>query len=119
MSSYLLDSGVIIWFLRGRSQTVELLGGLSRTGDLGCYTPSIIEVMVGARKKEEEVTQDFLHQLKLYPVGEQVALLAAEYIIQFPAGQQSCIRGDPVAVKLQSQPAVELKLQCLLRLFTH
>ena len=46
-------------------------------------------------------------------VGEQVARYGAETedIVKFTIGQQSGIRGDNGAAKLQRQPAVEIELE--------
>ena len=77
MMKYLVDSDVIIWYLRGRSKTVELIEHLLEDGTLACSVLSIFEVMRGARAEEIEDTEGFLRTLEVLPVTEEVPYLAA------------------------------------------
>jgi len=57
MTNYLLDTTVIIDYLRGRPEVVGLIKRLFAEGSsLGCCPINIIEVYAGMRKKEREGT---------------------------------------------------------------
>ena len=71
MSSYLLDSDVIIWYLRGREDTRNLMQDIQRAGVPFCTSLSITEVVLGMRKREEDVTREFLDSLEVIPVGRR------------------------------------------------
>jgi predicted nucleic acid-binding protein len=51
MSSFLLDSDVIIWHLRGRSDVTQILRGLQKFGVPACSALSVIEVQLGVKKE--------------------------------------------------------------------
>lgn len=53
MAKFLIDSDVIIWFLRGKKETIELLEKLQKLGVPACSPISIIEVQMGVKKGEE------------------------------------------------------------------
>ena len=82
MADYLLDSDVIIWFLRGRTEAVDLVKNLSGRGVLGCSALSIIEVLGGVKPKDEPSTEAFLDTLRSYPVDRSTARQAAGLIRQ-------------------------------------
>lgn len=83
MADYLLDSDVILWFLRGRGDAVALVKELSARGMLGCSALSLIEVLMGVRPKDELATEAFLGSLRAYPVDRPVATRAASLIRQY------------------------------------
>lgn len=88
MSKYLLDSDIIIWCLRGRKETIELVKKIQDEGIPACCALSVIEIMLGAKKREEKTTQAFLDALDVYAVDKNVANLAAKYIRDYkPKGQ--------------------------------
>lgn len=60
MSLYLLDSDIIIWYLRGREETHQLMQDIQRVSVPSCSSLSITEVVLGMKKKEEKVTREFL-----------------------------------------------------------
>ena len=78
MARYLLDTTVIIDFLRGKESIVSLLKGLADEGSsLGCCPINIAEVYSGMRE-EREVTEEFLDCLEFYPITREVAKMAGE-----------------------------------------
>lgn len=81
MSNYLLDSDVIIWFLRGRQEVVSLLKGLATERLLGCSPLSIIEIRLGVKKGEENATQLFFDAIKTWEIDKRIAEQAADYIL--------------------------------------
>lgn len=78
LNGYLLDSDVIIDFLRHKQEAVDLLKTLIGQGSVGCSSLSIIEVAGGMRPSEEKATYALLRGLKLYPVSEKIGWLAAQ-----------------------------------------
>jgi tRNA(fMet)-specific endonuclease VapC len=77
MTTYLLDTSVIIDALNGKKNRRQLLRELSAAGNvLACCPINITEVYAGLRPKEEEGTARFLHTLQLYPITWAVAEVA-------------------------------------------
>ena len=83
MSEYLLDSDIIIWYLRGRKEVVELVRRLKVESIPGCSPLSVIEVQIGVKKGEEQATNLFLEALREYPVTREIAKLGASYIKKY------------------------------------
>ena len=79
MANFLLDSDVLIWLLRGRAETVELVERLQRetAAALACSALSILEIWTGVRPGEERKTQLLLEPLKVMPVDSTIARHAA------------------------------------------
>ncbi len=83
LSRFLIDSDVIIWFLRGRKETISLLEKLGRAGIPACSPISIIEVRLGMKKDEEKETSQFLDSLEIYPLDRKIANLAGEFMRRY------------------------------------
>ena len=80
---HLLDSDVLIWFLRGRKGAVALIKELKEAAIPGCSTLSVLEVMGWVKREEEEGTREFLQSLQLYSFEEEASFLAAQYLRQY------------------------------------
>ncbi len=80
MSKVLLDTDVIIWFLRGRQDTRRWLEELRVHGVPCCSTLSVTEVVLGMRPKEETDTRAFLDAMEVIPPNRGVAWLAGTLI---------------------------------------
>jgi predicted nucleic acid-binding protein len=83
MNGYLLDSDILIWYLRGGPEIVKKVKLLGSKDYLGCSVISILEVEAGMKPGEEEKTIAFLEGLRSYPIDKSVARKAAAYIRQF------------------------------------
>jgi predicted nucleic acid-binding protein len=83
VNDYLLDSDVIIWFLRGREEVVTLVKSLAKEKLLGCSPLSIIEIKLGMKKGEEDATNLFFDAIKVWEINKQIAEEAANYILSF------------------------------------
>ncbi len=83
LSRFLIDSDVIIWFLRGRKETISLLEKLGRTGISACSPISIVEVLLGMKKGEDKETSQFLDSLEIYPIDREIATLAGEFMRRY------------------------------------
>jgi predicted nucleic acid-binding protein len=82
MARYLLDTDVLIWVLRNRRETVDLLSHLSEeSGEApACSALSILEVWSGIRTSEIHKTGVFLDALQAIPIDGVVARQAAELL---------------------------------------
>jgi predicted nucleic acid-binding protein len=77
VTTYLLDTSVIIDVLNDKRGRRELLLGLVRQGHLlACCPVNVIEVCAGLRAKEEAATEEFLRSLEFYHLTWPVARLA-------------------------------------------
>ncbi|MGH9828218.1 MAG: type II toxin-antitoxin system VapC family toxin [Blastocatellia bacterium] len=74
MTTYLLDTSVIIDVLNGKRNRDALLKGLLDQGDLlACCPVNISEVYAGMRPKEQAATEAFLQSLDYYEITWDVA----------------------------------------------
>jgi predicted nucleic acid-binding protein len=84
MTTYLLDTSVIIDVLNGKRNRDALLRSLLSQGDLlACCAVNISEVYGGMRPKEEAKTESLLQSLEYYEinwdVAKQAGLLKRDY----------------------------------------
>ena len=79
MDRYLLDSDVIIWNLRGRIETTEMMEGLLADGGglLASSALSVLEVWAGVRSGEADIISDLFSGFDVIPVNGVVARRAA------------------------------------------
>src|SRR5215216_2368110 len=81
----LLDSDVLIEYLRGRKEAVGYLEGI--TSDLYVSVISVAELFAGVRgNEEEESLTQFLLAFTVLPVTEKVACLGGIYRRDFGPG---------------------------------
>ena len=74
MTTYLLDTSVIIDVLNGKRDREALLKGLLSQGDLlACCAVNVSEVYAGMRPKEETKTEALLQSLDYYEIKWEVA----------------------------------------------
>jgi predicted nucleic acid-binding protein len=80
LPDYLLDSTVIIDYLRDKSGVPELLEKFCMEGGLLCCCPvNIVEVYAGMKDKEKVATDEFLNSLECYETDREIANLAGEF----------------------------------------
>ncbi len=78
----LLDTDVLIEYLRGRAKAIEYLEGL--TSDLSISVISVAELFTGVKGDEEErALKQFLLVFSILPVTEKVARLGGLYRRQY------------------------------------
>ena len=80
MNRVLLDSDVIIWYLRGRESTRAWVRQLSQYDVPCCSTLSVTEVVAGMRQREETATREFLQALRAVDVDRNIAWQAGKLI---------------------------------------
>jgi predicted nucleic acid-binding protein len=74
MTTYLLDTSVIIDVLNGKRDREALLKGLLSQGDmLACCAVNVSEIYAGMRPKEEVKTEALLQSLDYYEINWEVA----------------------------------------------
>lgn len=83
MSGYLLGSNVLIRYLRGRRDAVELLEALAQRGSLLCSAISVLEVQAGVKRQAEDRTNAFLEGLEVCPMDRDDANQAGAYIREY------------------------------------
>lgn len=83
MPKFLIDSDVLIWFLRGQKQVVELMDVLKKLGAAACSSISVVEIQSGVKKGEEIKTNQLLDSLVTYPINKEIAYLAGDLIREY------------------------------------
>ena len=83
MDKPLLDSDVIIWYLRGREHARQWVNDLKKGGVPCCSVLSVTEIVIGMRPKEANVTRAFLEALDIVPVDRAIAWRSGELIQRY------------------------------------
>ena len=79
MADFLLDSSVLIDYLRGRSDVIERVQALADEGHrLGICAVNVAEVFSGMFEHEREVTERFLGWLDFIDITYDTARMAGE-----------------------------------------
>lgn len=76
--SALIDTSVLIDYLRGHQGAASRLEGERARGPLHASEISRLEVLAGMRNAEQEATRGLLHSLSWHPVDAEVAEKAGE-----------------------------------------
>ncbi len=76
----LLDTDLIIWFLRGREHARRWIQELRKAGVPSCSALSVTEVAAGMRPGEESDTRALLGALNVIPVDREIAWRAGTLI---------------------------------------
>lgn len=76
----LIDSDIIIWFLRGKEEFVKNLSDLIRTSQVFVSPISIAEIYAGAKKKEENIIKEFFELLQVIEISNETAKAAGNFI---------------------------------------
>lgn len=81
MAEILLDSDVIITWLRGTLPVAQLIPGLLRDGHVLSWTPvSVAEIFAGARKGEERQLENLFLVLETLALSADVGRKAGQYL---------------------------------------
>jgi len=80
---YLLDTDVLVAYLRGYTQTVDLLKVLARNGALfSLSVVTVVEIEAGVRSSERAKTGELLDNLEIHPLDVSTAHLAGSFLRQ-------------------------------------
>ena len=81
MPEILLDSDVIIAWLRGHDPFAELIPGLVERGNVLNWTPvSVAEIYAGVRKGEENRIENLFLVLEALPLSAEIGTKAGRYL---------------------------------------
>ncbi|MCB8915573.1 MAG: type II toxin-antitoxin system VapC family toxin [Thermoleophilales bacterium] len=91
----LLDTSVIVDFLRGRLDAVRLLTELTEKREpLLSSEVTRFELLAGVRGEEEQALERFFQAIEWIPVGEPVSCLAGDLARKFQASHSGIDTAD-------------------------
>src|SRR3989344_126842 len=79
MNKFLVDSDVVIWYLKGRDKEVKFLKELSQKGQLLFSVVTITEVRVGLTKNAAKVIKNLKYIFMPVDITPQIAEIAGEF----------------------------------------
>jgi len=82
-NSVLIDSDVLIWWLRGRQDVVKKLSSLLPEIKIITTPVTVAEIWAGARKSEEQIMEELFRNIEVIDIDEQIGKLAGNYIKQY------------------------------------
>ena len=89
MRAHLLDTDVLIDFLRGRRAARALVESFESAGEVPLISiVSVAELIAGMKAGEEEATMRFLAILGKIPIAEEVAFTAGRLLSTFQQGHR-------------------------------
>ena len=81
MAEFLLDSDVIIAWLRGQDPVAEVVPALLEGKDVLLWTPvSVAEIFAGARKGEKKQLEGLFLVLETLPLSAEIGKKAGDYM---------------------------------------
>lgn len=80
MDKCLVDTDALIWYLRGRPETVDLLRKAAGEFELAASVISRTEILLGMKEVERPATMALLDSLTAYTITPRIADLAGELI---------------------------------------
>ena len=80
MTTYLLDTGLVLRHLRGQQPTVQFMRGMGRLGRLAIASVTRLEVHAGMQPEERYVTQKLLTRLTTIDLDREIADRAGDMI---------------------------------------
>ena len=79
MDKFLVDSDIIIWYLKGRDKEVQLLEELSEKGELFTSVVTIAEIRAGLTKDAKKIILELKNIFKPLDITEEIAELTGEF----------------------------------------
>lgn len=83
-SNFLLDTGIIIRYLRKNRRAADLLDYLEEIGQISVSAITYMEILIGCKPHEEEATILFFDRVPPVTVSQEVAQKAASLIKSYP-----------------------------------
>lgn len=84
MAGVILDSDVLIWWLRGREDVVEKIKAFLRDGEKLYITPvNVAEIWAGLRKNEERKVKMIFEVVEVLNIDFEVGRLAGDYLNKY------------------------------------
>ena len=84
-NNFLLDTGIIILYLRKNRRAADLLDYLEEAGEISVSAITYMEILIGCRPDEEEATLLFFDRIPPVVISREVAQKAASLILRYPA----------------------------------
>ena len=107
--SHLIDTDVLVDYLRGYEPAVKFLEGLA--GDLFVSAISIAELYAGVRGEEEDRSlQQFLLAFGVVPVDQAIARAAGQYRQRFRQSHGTSLADALIAATSEAQGATLVSL---------
>lgn len=79
---YLLDTGILMRYLRGRKDVVRFTRGLGRKREAVVSAVTHMELFIGAHREEEYSTRKLLSRFQTIPVDAEIGQRAGQLIRQ-------------------------------------
>jgi len=79
MRTVLVDTDILINFLRGREKARQFLFSLIDDAAISCSAITIAEIFAGMRASEVQKTRDLMDNLDVIPVTREIAEQAGRY----------------------------------------
>ncbi len=80
---HLLDTDVLIWVLRGKTDIIDKVSDLKNKSPLGISVISTAEIYKNIFPSELTVTEDYLEQHIIYDIDQKIAKIAGLYWQQY------------------------------------
>ncbi len=79
--SVLIDSDILIEYLRGNETAIQRLSKLYKSGQVLCFSPvTKAEITAGLRKGEEEITGKLFSLMECLEINDKIGEKAGEYM---------------------------------------
>jgi len=79
VNKFLVDSDIIIWYLKGRDKEVQLLEELAEKGELFTSVVTIAEIRAGLTKDAKKIILELKNIFKPLDISEEIAELTGEF----------------------------------------
>jgi len=79
MKTVLVDTDVLIDFLRGKEKAREFIVSLANDADIICSAITVAEIHAGMKEQERIKTQELLYSLTIIDVTREIAEKAGAY----------------------------------------
>ena len=104
MRTYLLDSDVIIAYLRGYEEPVRFTNSLLEDGaSLGCCPVNVVEIYSGMKEKERGITEELINSLRLFPIDLETAKLTGDIIRSYRSAGTTTALADAMVAAVAIQ----------------
>jgi predicted nucleic acid-binding protein len=79
MKNVLVDTDILIHFLRGNVKALNVLSGLLEDADISCSVITVAEIHAGMKPHEREKTVELLDSLTILDITVKIAEKAGQY----------------------------------------
>ena len=98
-NDFLLDTGIIIRYLRNTKQAADLLDFLEDVGEISVSAVTYLEILIGCRPHEEESVGIFFERVPPLAITQEIAGKGASLIKKYPSAFGKGVgRGTPDAL---------------------